>query len=305
MRTYSPAEMPLLRQDLIRVLDGAGHYFAEKVLEGDPSLDRASASEQGQKLAEYQQSLLAEAELFHVAAEMTELAIVGGRSLPSFTLDQEDVPAELGFVVCNAPLGWHVYDNDMRMPVMGLTWTVVPQVGKILFHAWEDEQEFRDAVDRLEGGVPDVERPALLIPNLEFSVPFGRDLRDEFAWDEPIEAEIIDLVGAIKSLWLFMQQKVAVEEPVHYDRAMRRRAAREGRELPPVRVITLRRARREGASTGGSGREYHHQWLVGGHWRQQWYPKREVHRPVWIAPYVKGPAGAPILGSEKVYALRK
>jgi hypothetical protein len=40
---------------------------------------------------------------------------------------------------------------------------------------------------------------------------------------------------------------------------------------------------------------------VRGHWRQQWYPSIQDHRPVWIAPHRKGPEDAPMLGGEKVY----
>jgi hypothetical protein len=69
----------------------------------------------------------------------------------------------------------------------------------------------------------------------------------------------------------------------------------------PVRVINLRR-RAASTIAGQSDREYHHQWIVRGHWRDQWYASRGVHRPVWIAPHVKGPEGAPMLGGEKVHA---
>jgi hypothetical protein len=50
-----------------------------------------------------------------------------------------------------------------------------------------------------------------------------------------------------------------------------------------------------------SERDYQHQWVVRGHWRQQWYPSRNVHRPIWITPHIKGPEGAPLLGGERVF----
>jgi hypothetical protein len=69
-------------------------------------------------------------------------------------------------------------------------------------------------------------------------------------------------------------------------------------------VIELRRPKTS-SGPGDGDREYHHQWIVRGHWRQQWHPKRQVHRPVWIAPHIKGPEGAPLIGGEKVYALKR
>jgi hypothetical protein len=39
---------------------------------------------------------------------------------------------------------------------------------------------------------------------------------------------------------------------------------------------------------------------VRGHWRNHWYPSLGDDRPMWIAPYLKGPADAPLLGGDKV-----
>jgi hypothetical protein len=100
-----------------------------------------------------------------------------------------------------------------------------------------------------------------------------------------------------------MQQTLAQTTEVHVDRAARKRLRRLGQEPTPVRVIELRRPAHSGSGDGS--REFHHQWIVRGHWRQQWYPAREVHRPVWIAPHIKGPEGAPLIGGEKVYAWKR
>jgi hypothetical protein len=101
--------------------------------------------------------------------------------------------------------------------------------------------------------------------------------------------------------WLLMQQPVTTVADATFDRAERRRLARQRLDDRPVRVINLRR-RAASTIAGQSDREYHHQWIVRGHWRDQWYASRGVHRPVWIAPHVKGPEGAPMLGGEKVHA---
>jgi hypothetical protein len=75
-----------------------------------------------------------------------------------------------------------------------------------------------------------------------------------------------------------------------------------------VRVVRLRaqiRAARDAEASEHdgdekAGREYRHRWVVRGFWRNTWYGKSGVHRPQWIAPYLKGPAGAPLLKGEKV-----
>jgi hypothetical protein len=74
--------------------------------------------------------------------------------------------------------------------------------------------------------------------------------------------------------------------------------------LPPyVRVIHIRRAKRGHPPPGsaGSTREYGVQWWVAGHWRTCWCG-RGRHRPEdrWIDPYLAGPDGKPVHGTERV-----
>jgi len=107
-----------------------------------------------------------------------------------------------------------------------------------------------------------------------------------------------------RALCFLLRQRVAESETVMPDRAARRRAQREGKEPPPVRVISIR-----GVGHGGSGgdgqREYHHRWMVRGHWRlQPCGPNRSLRRPTWVVPHIKGPDDAPLLGGEKVYSVR-
>lgn len=86
-------------------------------------------------------------------------------------------------------------------------------------------------------------------------------------------------------------------------RPERRRTQRAGLPERDVRIIQLKRsvaADRDTEQTPDAGREWRHRWVVRGHWRNQWYPSLDDHRPKWIAPYLKGPADAPLLGGDKV-----
>jgi hypothetical protein len=87
------------------------------------------------------------------------------------------------------------------------------------------------------------------------------------------------------------------------DRATVRRLARRGVTDPSdVRVIYLKGSRSDHACTGESN--YHHRWIVSGHWRNQPYgPGNKLRRPVWVKPHVKGPEGAPMLTGEIVRAI--
>jgi hypothetical protein len=44
----------------------------------------------------------------------------------------------------------------------------------------------------------------------------------------------------------------------------------------------------------GTDPRWGYQWIVSGHWRRQYYPASDAHKPVYIAPYVKGPADKPL-----------
>lgn len=135
----------------------------------------------------------------------------------------------------------------------------------------------------------------------------------------------------LHALWLLLNQTVAKVEPEEPDRPARRRAVKK-RIPPQVTVIRLRREeslyeRPEGESMV----EWAHRWIVRRHWRWQPYGPRkadhahimgpieaeqgflvkrcvhegcEVHeKRIVISPYVKGPEGAPLKQSEKVYSL--
>lgn len=94
----------------------------------------------------------------------------------------------------------------------------------------------------------------------------------------------------------FMGQGLVVPREQAPDRGSRRRWARSGiAHEPLLRVVELRRRRPEGTSAHREDPvEWSSRWLVRGHWRQQWCPGSQSHRPVWITPYVKGPDGKPL-----------
>ena len=87
-------------------------------------------------------------------------------------------------------------------------------------------------------------------------------------------------------------------------RGERRRAQREGRGTPTVRVVRIRHPEnRPGPGDLEAERRYRVRWTVRGHWRRQWYPSRGGHRPVWINPHIKAPDGAPLHHSDTVHLL--
>jgi hypothetical protein len=259
-------------------------------------------------LEEYRR--LAYSELFHITGQMTDLVKVSSTSLPEFTLTPADLPSPFGFIYFADPV--QTIDYSLQgggiAPVVAMSWG--PWKGS----QWPDGgvwvTTYTDTWATLASGVDQghivpataelvrKSMPPLSIDN-ECQIPFSVEPIGE----DPQGGN--ELVRIIRSTWLLMGQSISQTEILSPDRALRRRFQRQGKEPPSVRVISLRRPRRSDGDDDSNGRDYSHQWIVRGHWRQQWYPSVNDHRPVWIAPHIKGPEGAPLLGGDRVYSLKR
>ncbi|MEW2093898.1 hypothetical protein AB0932_30115 [Streptomyces sp. NPDC006682] len=232
--------------------------------------------------------------LFAVTSAMGELAAVAGQSLDLFDMEVQDLPAPSGLLIFEEPphLLQGVDADGSPTTVQGATWTVRDD-GQGPY-AWITPI----AVTCDHGGLT-LGGPALIPFSMsEYLASAGQS-------EMTREKNLFDfLLTTIRAAWLLMRQPLAETSDVLPSRAVRKRLHRVGHEPAPVRLIELRRPK-SGGGQGDGDRGYHHQWIVRGHWRQQWHPKRQVHRPVWIAPHVKGPDGAPLIGGEKVNVLKR
>lgn len=320
-----PADLPELRDETVAGVARSGQNIYERAIETGRQLTVPRAptrTKAAEILAEWELRRLVGAELFHVSAEMSELAVAAGATLPEFTLMPEDIPTPNGFIFFAKPIATVDYRNDDgspagESPIVAAAWGNWTGGNPNWIHGGIWVTWYADSRTLLDNGVklglvdPKVAdrvrptTPRLTIDN-EIQSPFSPNPIPAIKSDGRELASIQDADGLahwlaiLKAAWLLMQQPVTSVTDAQFDKATRRRLAKTRSQPSRVRVITLRRP--VGGSANGSGHEYHHQWVVRGHWRQQWYPTREVHRPVWIAPHIKGPDGAPLLGGEKVYA---
>ncbi|HEY7421497.1 MAG TPA: hypothetical protein VH541_05760 [Gaiellaceae bacterium] len=107
--------------------------------------------------------------------------------------------------------------------------------------------------------------------------------------------------AVVQTTLRLMQQKISVHHQERPDRAARRFAKRLDLIDRGVTVVTLRRERTPEHGEPVEEHHYSHRFIVGGHWRNQWYPSAGVHRQIWIAPYEKGPQDAPLIIKPRVY----
>lgn len=290
-----PADLPELKADLTTYLasDKAVWFFENRasgtVFRGWPA----------RQIQACEVAALANSEMYYVAQPMLDLAMTAAGTLPPFALEAADLPSRAGFAFLG---GGSVKLHPTIGEIAAVHWGETIG-GHVVFTFYADTEH---VVSRVVSEGQATKRQAAehraaagrLSPMaLEAVMPFGASVHPDRHGLEP-------MLRVIRSAWLLMQQPLASGTEVEANRGASKRLRRMGHEPKPVRVIELRRPKNSSGQGDGS-REYHHQWIVRGHWRQQWFPSRQVHRPVWIAPHIKGPEDAPMIGGEKVYAWKR
>lgn len=131
-----------------------------------------------------------------------------------------------------------------------------------------------------------------------FRWSFGRPIREMVlgALDERHAPRIYRELDYLSACFLFLTQRVVRVQ--RQPTPLRRPQAVGPRRLEPqpiVRAVQLRRiASGPPSDTPAERVAWSHRWLVSAHWRQQFYPATQDHRPVLILPYVKGPEEKPL-----------
>lgn len=310
-----PQSLPELRAEIVDSIRHTPDYshWQQLIASGRSPFRFASRMPSAQEHAVIDESMVRTAELFHVNDQMTHLAKAASESLPEFQIQRDDLPAPNGFIAFAEPLAT-VDFGEPAVPssIRAACWSMYTLRGVtyLWIKFYSDRESWLPATAKAVG-MSDRELTYNRRILSQLTPMLGGDCLGPMGSGspgKPINATELGFRYAakvIRAAWLLMQQPLASTADVHPDRASCKRLTRAGHEPASVRVIELRRTQRTTSAHSETGREYHHQWIVRGHWRQHWYPKRQVHRPVWIAPHIKGPEGAPLIGGEKVYALKR
>lgn len=304
-------QVPQLRRELIEFTAGptARMVCEHAIRTGKQSLQPAMPpTEAADYLVRLEHERLLAADLYYLDGDLCELTNQAEPGMPDWVPDWSDLPSRSGYVVLGSPA-----TPQVASPVYAISWGPV------------------DAAPLLPFQVRSRTLPCIMLtvytvspPWLEphASNPDFKQARAEFpllnADNEcvvPIdwEGEVVPIGHLPKALswygrWLYCAFRLAAQggltedETVAVPRPERKRHEKAGIAAPAsVRITRLRQTHREPAtSESGGGREYRHRWIVRGHWRNQWYPSVEAHRPKYIVPHPKGPKGAPLIGGEKV-----
>ncbi len=288
----------------------------------------------GEELARVLGRGLRYAQTYEVTAEMTAAmrmvydATEGGIE----HIDEAELPCDQGFAWLDD--GWPVTDlHGNVIMVRALSWdrTVAATSGteldpmspprpwpcarlSLFTHAADDKAAGRDTWEHGDYVKHMLGTLTLLHTTL---IPFGM----RFAPPTAPDARSADsVVGLIHLLWMFLGMEITATERAqiknHYaKRAMRRGSLRHGE----VRVVVLRRVRHvTEAEPGHRAVDWRGRWVVQGHWRHR-HEAEDRHRAIvtggvcvhcgvectYVAPFLKGPNGKPLIVSRTLHRLAR
>lgn len=217
-------------------------------------------------------------ESYYWSPRICELVETAAPSMPDWTLTRDMVP-RAGFYWFARPLSLPVDEGGHTYGLHALSWAAVqgdPSDEVMLALAFWVEQP-----------------PHPLQPFGLITWHCGVSLSDLLT-DVRVGVGGEEFARYTAAAFAFVSQRILVSHRLSPDRSARRRLAAWDRE-PLINVVQLRR--RAAAHAEGHGEtdvEWGCQWIVNGHWRQQWYPSIQRHQAVWILPYIKGPEDKPL-----------
>lgn len=297
--------------DLIEFWDSeTGVVFADgwlKMAQDDDAMMDFDEGWDAEILAKTESLKLDASETYWVSTDMMKVMESASLTIPDSIINEWDLPSKSGFVWFEEPL----FTQDSRGQMINtrvFTWAPA--------RMWENDEEIRgvwitaysdrDVVDEATLNNPEHSRlfqihissfPQLLIWHAS-SFPFGK------TWVSQV-TERPGIFSMLRTFWSFVQQEIPVDSRVGMDRGTRRRIQRRNLTPPQeqVRVIALRKKRYQNRPVDNEEPdfEYSHRFMVAGHWRNQWYPKENRHKPVYINTYVKGPEDKPLVMKDRVY----
>lgn len=259
------------------------------------------------------------APIHYVDQRFSQLVGAAAPTMPPSVLASHDLPTSEGLMYFSEPLLdglsqrpaywialWGLFDNEdySECGVGLIVWWLIDRETK-----WVRSGLVKAAKEKRITGDAEAQAKRELLP--QFCPSFASQIRfgdDRYLDDltDPPPGSPYWMLRYLFTTWHIQRQRLTTTRLVRPQRPAVRRLARAGDTAEPVvRVIALRTPESQSAGGTATSHEYHHQWIVRGHWRQQWYPTISDNRPVWIAPHLKGPDGAPLLGGEKVYDWRR
>lgn len=299
---WSPSGMPSVRHELVALAEHWGTEMVEALRRG------AELDTEGQRLWHNMKAMQRQhsnASLYWVTSDMASLALDASHDVPD--LDMDEAPDRSGIIGLEKPMPPLPVLDEPGAPLLApsvVSWWRSPGVWHVSPFALASGLR---PEDRAAHGVLPGQR---WLPLVEASIDTDRRGPLRFA-ESALPAAHAALVAWVSATWRLMVVPTLVERRSLDARTGERRDPDTHVDRPELLVTTLGLRPLRQVDTGTeadpeTGRTYTHRWMVRGHWRQQAYgPGRSQRRTQYVEPYIKGPAGAPLLARDKVWVWRR
>lgn len=306
---HSDAGMKTLQAKFSTEVDGFATFIAPRTQRWKNVVEMTDSLYQGER------NRLMQATPFFISREMCELVMHASKEFQPEPIFPTDFLELCGFMYFERP--FDVTDRYQRpLYIAACSWQPI-----LVDNGAHDEARFKTdgelrewLEERHRSGIVDglaltiYERNDTGIPNTPPIFPVHLT---PWYWGMEFEGNEIDLAGKptgagwwwriIQTTLRLMQQRITVRHNSRGPRAQRRAAKRYGIPEQDTVVVRLRREGQTRPSENGGDANYSHRFIVGHHWRNQWYPSQKVHRQIWIDDYVKGPEDKPLVIKPRAY----
>jgi hypothetical protein len=312
LQALRPADVVHVREQLLRWWSVPGEWQHRFALQGRRPIEGFTPppmAEDAENARGWMARAFRNAELYWVSPEMTDVIAQLAPSIPDC---RPQPPVETAFVMFAKPIPGTDADTGSRIFTSAFLWQelVVAHAGPCIAletYSWRDLVSIYVDMDPKSQEAFRKVMPCRLMPTGAAEWPINSDTSDfsRLPADEPqMEVSMLEDRRLLSTFWALASQRMTIETREQpSSRQARRQAERQGHTLPEVRVIRLREPATRSRGDAGSDVEWSHRWLVGAHWRNQWYPTSGQHRPKLIEAYQKGPADKPLLVRDTVRAL--
>lgn len=258
------------------------------------------------------------AELIWVSRDMGRVALDASQDVPEITV--AECPAPHGMMLFAEPLPALTLpdglvlrgdrgsiDHREPVPVDGLTWTRGARAGVECLAV-----ELLVRTGRLPAPLYGVDIP--VTPYLLVSTPLpvvfdgmkmsSRDSLGELSAEGDADPQVVALLAFLVAAWVLMATPTVAERAV-LDGRWGGPPTAQTRPGDLVTVVDLRPLRQVRTDRDRTGRHLTTRQRVRGHWTHQAYgPGGSLRRLQWVADYIRGPEGAPLVLTDEVMVWR-
>lgn len=273
---------------------------------------------------------LTQSDAYYIDSNICDLCRQSSASLPDWTLYPEFLPSPRGFALLERPGSMHMAGTvnkelvELAAPIHAFQWSEIkgpPFSGGGIYIVWYAQLLIADRNNRVldrKQWYPVM--PTIWAYNEGFAhaaglrhhahskewLRSGEDLSHipsrthaGIEYEYPGEAATAHALAYIAAFFSFTKQRILVDSrhsPDHIYRKSYQARRIDWKQLEEIRVITLRKVDHKSVAADGAGEkpDWQFRFAVSGHWRNQYYPSRKIHQPVWINGYIKGNEALPL-----------